>query len=374
MPRPVPLQSVPAMQAAVALDQVPEPSAAQSTEPLFPMCVACGNRRDLAPRGQERYASGARVLACRNGCQISPVQAATGVITAAMTNGAGTPQEWAQAEEDAGLLFDPQRARDIEAAAREQALAEVDAELRHARDAIQSRDWFHERWLALQRLTYGRPDTDLMLVREILAATDPGRATTAPHSLTWDGLVSGPSGDVEGEHTLVPLTTEHGAQAVLALTDEQRLQLGGKLLATLHTAEVCATPGCGLAADEIDEVDPPALFSWIRIEVLGTEDGPRWWCSPWCASSAMTAAAAELAAADQAATVDPDAQIPYLPVARAVEDVAEDEARCHRCGCTENTPCAGGCHWVPNAGLVDLCSRCAHPEDVTPEPMPGGAR
>lgn len=35
-----------------------------------------------------------------------------------------------------------------------------------------------------------------------------------------------------------------------------------------------------------------------------------------------------------------------------------DEARCVRCGCTENSPCAGGCAWVPNLGMVDLCSAC----------------
>lgn len=372
MPRPVPLQSVPAMQAPVPA--APTVPVVQRAEPLWPMCIACGNRRGpLVQRGEERYASGGQVLVCLGGCQHSPRRAATGVITAAMKRGHTTPAEIAAAEEDAGLLFHPQAAQDIADAARDQALAEVDAELRQAREALATRDWFHERWVALQRLTYGRPDTDLMLVREILAATDPGRTTAAPHSLIWDGLVSGPSGDAEGERTLVPLTTEHGLQALLVLTDEQRLDLGGQLLATVHTAEACATPGCGLAADDLDASDP-SVWGWVCVDVAGTEGGPRWWCNPLCVNAALAAARAELAAADQAAAVDPDAQIPYLPVARAVEDVVEDVARCHRCGCTENTPCAGGCHWVPNAGLIDLCSRCAYPEDITLDPMPGGGR
>ncbi|MGW0566135.1 hypothetical protein [Streptomyces tauricus] len=44
--------------------------------------------------------------------------------------------------------------------------------------------------------------------------------------------------------------------------------------------------------------------------------------------------------------------------------VDEDEARCVRCGCTENTPCQGGCAWIPNAQMIDLCSACATPEET----------
>lgn len=41
--------------------------------------------------------------------------------------------------------------------------------------------------------------------------------------------------------------------------------------------------------------------------------------------------------------------------ARAEDDI---EARCVRCGCTEDAPCEGGCSWVAAAGMVDLCSAC----------------
>lgn len=34
------------------------------------------------------------------------------------------------------------------------------------------------------------------------------------------------------------------------------------------------------------------------------------------------------------------------------------EAACKICGCTENAACEGGCQWVPNPLMIDLCSSC----------------
>ncbi|WP_217545615.1 hypothetical protein [Streptomyces sp. GbtcB6] len=42
----------------------------------------------------------------------------------------------------------------------------------------------------------------------------------------------------------------------------------------------------------------------------------------------------------------------------------EDVARCVRCGCTEDAACGGGCYWVPNQQMVDLCSACATPAEL----------
>lgn len=42
----------------------------------------------------------------------------------------------------------------------------------------------------------------------------------------------------------------------------------------------------------------------------------------------------------------------------------EDEARCSRCGCTQNVACEGGCYWVPNRQMIDLCSACASPQEL----------
>lgn len=51
---------------------------------------------------------------------------------------------------------------------------------------------------------------------------------------------------------------------------------------------------------------------------------------------------------------------------RCPDDTDEDlsgEARCRVCGCTENAPCEGGCHWMPDPQMDDLCSRCAPDRD-----------
>jgi hypothetical protein len=42
----------------------------------------------------------------------------------------------------------------------------------------------------------------------------------------------------------------------------------------------------------------------------------------------------------------------------AADGIEDDVARCGVCGCTENEACDGGCHWVPDPQMDDLCSRC----------------
>jgi hypothetical protein len=55
-------------------------------------------------------------------------------------------------------------------------------------------------------------------------------------------------------------------------------------------------------------------------------------------------------------------------VVAADDQEADGEARCAGCGCTENTPCPGGCWWVANTvGLEDLCSACAQPGELITE-------
>jgi hypothetical protein len=290
----------------------------------------------------------------------SPLRAAEMVIAAAMQHGAVTPHEIAQAEHDAGLLFDPQLAQDLATAAAAQAHAEDRAALADAEHDREALAWLRTRWLAVGRLCEGRQDLDLIAVREILTAADGREPTGAPLAITWDGLVLGPSGDTARENTLVPCTTARGGTAALVLTDTERLQLGHQLLAVGQAqASVCSTPGCGCPSDQVDASDPRAA-GWICLEVAGTGDGPRWWCSPACMTAALAAAqAAELADAEQLAAGDPDQQIPYLP---ATED--KDVARCVRCGCTEEQACEGGCAWVPNRHMVDLCTACATPEEL----------
>ncbi|MFJ4322204.1 hypothetical protein ACIP3A_03660 [Streptomyces tricolor] len=65
-----------------------------------------------------------------------------------------------------------------------------------------------------------------------------------------------------------------------------------------------------------------------------------------------------------------DSILAQAPAVTPVQPIAtehlddEDEARCVRCGCTANAPCVGGCHWVPNQQMVDLCSACATIEEL----------
>lgn len=54
----------------------------------------------------------------------------------------------------------------------------------------------------------------------------------------------------------------------------------------------------------------------------------------------------------------------HVPAVAAEHLGEEDEARCVRCGCTENAACKGGCYWVANRQMVDLCSACASPEEL----------
>ncbi|MGW3417022.1 hypothetical protein [Streptomyces phaeochromogenes] len=194
----------------------------------------------------------------------------------------------------------------------DQAQAEGRADLMQAQQDRESLAWFHGRWKIAAKLCEGRPLEDLLCVGEVLAALDGQMPTTLPLTMAWDGLISDPDGDGPGESTLIGCTTSRGGRAVLALNDDQRLQLGEKLLATLATAETCHTPGCGQTADELDGSGPP-LQGWIRVQVAGVDGPARWWCNAWCANAAITAAGADLAATDRVAAVDPNEPVPGVP-------------------------------------------------------------
>ncbi|MCR3732222.1 hypothetical protein FHS35_009140 [Streptomyces umbrinus] len=204
----------------------------------------------------------------------------------------------------------------------DQAQAESRAESTQVQQDREALAWFHSRWKIAAKLWEGRPLEDLLCVGEVLAALDGQMPTTLPFTMTWDGQVSDPDGDGPGEATFVPCTTSRGGRAVLALDDDQRLQLGEKLLATLHTTETCHTPGCGTSAEDLDASDP-SVAGWICVQVAGVDSPVRWWCTAWCANSAITAAGAELAALDQAAAIDPHEPVPVVstPAADAEEPV-----------------------------------------------------
>lgn len=72
--------------------------------------------------------------------------------------------------------------------------------------------------------------------------------------------------------------------------------------AAVPAGSACATPGCG-TTDDLDPSDP-AMWGWVRLEVAGTDGGPRWFCGAMCVGTAMVAAAAELVDADRQAAAD----------------------------------------------------------------------
>ncbi|QQM44973.1 hypothetical protein [Streptomyces liliifuscus] len=187
------------------------------------------------------------------------------------------------------------------------------AEVQFLQERIATLSTFKGQLDGIRRMLAGRPGDDLVYVDEVLQAADGNDPrATAPLSVSWDGLVMGPSGDTDRENTLVPCTTAHGAQTFLVLDDDKRLQLGEQLLATLHTTENCHTPGCGTSAEDLD-ASAPSVSGWVCVQVAGTDGPARWWCNAWCANSAITAAGTELAALDRAAAVDPNEPAPCLP-------------------------------------------------------------
>lgn len=302
---PGPLPGYINLQTIPASPDVPAHLVVQRREPLLPMCADCGNRRGpLRQRGGERYPSGAQVLVCPVSCPPTPSQAATGTLR----------------------QYDAETVEAIAFASHQQAKAENAAELAAARQDREATEWFHSRWRAAGRLCEGRDLEHMLTVGEILTALDGQVPTRAPLTVTWDGIVADPAGDRPGEDTLVAVTTARGGQAVLVLADDQRLALGGLLLASLHAAEACPMPGCGMGADELDASDP-TVSGWICVQIAGTDGPARWWCSPWCMNGAVTAAVAELAEADSLdARYGIGASDEYdLQVAEAAEAAVEDE-------------------------------------------------
>lgn len=245
---------------------------------------------------------------------VLPVPLGTAAVTPQATP-TGDPD--VQAKQEADLVFTSESVQGIAATAYK--LGVDDAKAATAELALLGQDpetlaWFHTRWRAAGQLCDGLDLDDMLKVGDVLTALDGRAPTVLPLTVTWNGTITDPVGDGPGETTLVGGTTARGSQAVLVLDDDARLQLGERLLATLHTAETCHTPGCGMAEEDLDASDP-TVSGWVLVQVAGTgTDGPaRWWCNSWCANSAITAGGAELAAADLAAATDPDAQAPTLP-------------------------------------------------------------
>ncbi|MBK3630403.1 hypothetical protein JHN59_37525 [Streptomyces sp. MBT49] len=263
--------------------------------------------------------------------------AATGVISAAMSSGATAAEDIAKAELAAGLLFDPQAAADIAAAAAEQAhaddaaeIAERGRQLARMAGAVRQRD-------AVLRLCEGRPGTHLLTVAEVAAAAEYGTTPLDhfPLLVAWTGDVRMPRPADVRPQTIVECVTPHGAHVGVIVEDRQALasRLGADVR---DTTAPCPTEDCG-AVEDFDASDP-SLSGWARVEIAGIEDGaPRWYCSAPCVADALARAGTELTAVDQAAAARPDSEAADLPYggdvlpeepkpAPAPADVVDDQA------------------------------------------------
>ncbi|MFJ4515245.1 hypothetical protein [Streptomyces sp. NPDC088816] len=386
---------------------VPHRLRARAPEPDGPECFTCGTDQSLLypdPRGRH-YDSGAHVLYCGTHVpDTTPVQAATKVMDAAMENGSATPRELAQAEHDAGLLFDPQRAQDIADNARTQAHLEFAAELGHLRQGVATLSHFKQQLDGIRRALSGRPDNDLVFVREVLAAADPQAPESAPLTLTWNGTAQVPDAHTTHKRVIVECTSSYGGRVDLVVDGDDRMKLASLLDSEVIrdiNAPCLYERGCGSDHD----LDGTDVFGWFRLEVAGIEGGPRWYCSPGCVNAAMLRAGDDLALADQSAAIAPadqatdddppvqcwhteygspcDWDVCRQPERLAAGDRGTDPAecaatpsavegapRCVRCGCTDSQACVGGCHWVANRRGVSLCSTCATSTELA---LSGGA-
>ncbi|MFJ9243772.1 hypothetical protein [Streptomyces sp. NPDC101776] len=286
-------------------------------EPLSegPQCCMCGvpagveeTRLRPDPKGR-RYPSGAQVFYCLPHLpQTTSVRAAAGVIAAAMTHGAATARELAQAEADAGLLFDPQRAEEIAAAAAQQAYAEDDEEMTERGRRLAEMAGAQRQVDAVGRLIEGRPGWHLLPVAEIAAAVEYAKTAhdgSPPMTLTWSGSAEVPDAHAAHKQVVVECISSYGGRADLVVDGVQRAALASLVddeVRDIHAK--CPTPGCGEAA----EAEASDLFGWSRLEIASLNLGPRWYCCDVCVVDALARAGHEIAAADRAAAVDPGEQ------------------------------------------------------------------
>ncbi|MFJ9895277.1 hypothetical protein ACIQPR_18370 [Streptomyces sp. NPDC091280] len=240
---------------------------------------------------------------------VDPVGAAAGVIAAAMAGGAATAKELAQAEADAGLLFDPQRARDIATASAEQAHAEDAAEMAERGRQLARMAGAQRQVEAVGRLIEGRPGWHHVPVAEVAAAVEFAKTAydgSPPMTLTWTGRAQVPEAGSARTDAVVECVSSYGGRADLVVDGEQRAALASLVDSVIRDIRAkCPTPNCGTDHD----LDPGDLFGWSRLEIASLGDGPRWYCCDVCVVDALARAGHEIAAEDRAAAGDPGEQV-----------------------------------------------------------------
>ncbi|MCI3277618.1 hypothetical protein [Streptomyces cylindrosporus] len=128
---------------------------------------------------------------------------------------------------------------------------------------------------------------------------------TAPLTVrvNWAGTVRYPDGSALAHRAVIDGETPNGISAELVVAGDDRVKLAALLdMEVRGIYATCLTTGCG-TADDCDPSDP-ALLGWTRLHVAGTDDEPRWYCSPPCVSNALARAGDELAAVEACNELD----------------------------------------------------------------------
>ncbi|MGW1039362.1 hypothetical protein [Streptomyces sp. NPDC002547] len=231
--------------------------------------------------------------------------AAAGIGATRADEGGSASQEMAQAESQAGILFDAASVEAVRTAERERAHVEHTAELEERGRQVAALMGFKRRLDAVLRMVEGRPVTDLLSVEEVTAAAvDAGTSRDGiPMTLAWVRSVDLPGSGARNDRAIVQCATAHGGRADLILTGEERQGLASLLdLEVRDIRAPCGTPGCGEPAWEPDkEAAPAGMAGWACLQIAGTDVPAQWFCSPVCVSNALARASEQLAAiADQA--------------------------------------------------------------------------
>ena len=287
-------------------DDVPFRLRVAFPEPHLPECCVCRGREGglLPDPDGRRYPSGAQVLFCLTHLPLSFAEAAAEALITAARDRGDSPRLEAMSLRSSGILFDPQTAADIAAAAAQQAHADDQAELDERGRKLAGMAGAQRQRDAVARLLEGRPAGDFLSAAEVARAVEYGTTSldAYPMTLTWKTTygvgIPGPSDTAT--RAVVRCRSSHGQAADLVVEGDDRQALAGLLDAEVSDIHrPCPTDGCG-TVDDYDASDPE-LFGWARLEVAGVEGGPRWYCSALCIHAAMARAGEELAAIDQRA-------------------------------------------------------------------------
>ncbi|WP_329338535.1 hypothetical protein OG866_26945 [Streptomyces sp. NBC_00663] len=294
-------------------DDVPFDLRVPFAEPQQAECCVCSSQEGAlrTDPDERRYPSGAQVLFCLKHVPLSFTEAAAEALIAEALGRGDSARDTALSISGTGILFDPQAAADIAAAAAEQAHAEDQAELDERGRQLARMAGAERQRDAVARLLEGRPVTDFLSAAEVARAIEYGTTSldAYPMTLTWTAKygvdIPGP-GDTS-ERAVIRCRSSHGQAADLIVKGDDRQALASLLgLEARDIHAECPTDGCG-TVDDYDASDP-SLFGWSRLQIAALGDEARWYCSDRCVIDALARAGHDFAEADRQAAVDPAQQ------------------------------------------------------------------